>query len=64
LREDCKVSCEMDASQRGPKPWNTEAEESMTLGAVSRQQPVKTPQTERIARAAVNCKVCESTTAL
>jgi hypothetical protein len=36
LREDCKVSCEIGTSQRGLEPWNTEAEESTTLGAVIR----------------------------
>jgi hypothetical protein len=27
LREDCKVSCEIGTSQRGPEPWNLEAED-------------------------------------
>jgi hypothetical protein len=35
------------ASQREPEPWNTDAEESTTLGAVTRRQPVKTQQTEK-----------------
>jgi hypothetical protein len=30
------LSPEIDASQRGPEPWNTEAEESTTLGAVTK----------------------------
>jgi hypothetical protein len=60
LREDCTVSCEIGASQRVPEPWNTEAEESVTLEAVTRRPPVKTQQTERAMCAVVNCKVCES----
>jgi hypothetical protein len=41
------VTCEMGASQQGPVPWNTEAEESVTLGTVTRQQLMKTQQTEK-----------------
>jgi hypothetical protein len=47
-REDCKDCCEIGASERGPKPWNTEADEATALGAVTRLQPVKTQQTEMI----------------
>jgi hypothetical protein len=36
------MSCKSVASQRGQEPLNTEAEESILLGAVSRQRPVKT----------------------
>jgi hypothetical protein len=45
VRNSPKVGCEIGASQRGPEAWNTEAEESTTLGAVTRRQPVKTQQT-------------------
>jgi hypothetical protein len=37
---------EIDASQQGQKPLNTEAEESMATQAITRQ-PVKTQQTEK-----------------
>jgi hypothetical protein len=46
-RAAMKVSCEIGASQRGLEPWNTEVEESTTLEAVTRRQPVKTQQTEK-----------------
>jgi hypothetical protein len=42
-----KKSCEIDASQRGQEPWNTEAEESTALGAVTKQRLVKTQQIEK-----------------
>jgi hypothetical protein len=54
------VSCEIGAGQRGLEPQSMEAEESTTLGAVTRRQLVKTQQTERTVCVAVNCKVCES----
>jgi hypothetical protein len=46
---------ESSASQRGPEPWNTEAEEATTLEAVTRQRLVKTQQTEDTPY----CRVCE-----
>jgi hypothetical protein len=36
------------ARKRGPEPYNMEAEESTALGAITRRQPVKTQQTEKI----------------
>jgi hypothetical protein len=32
------VTCEIGASQRGPEPWNEEAEESTTLEADTKQR--------------------------
>jgi hypothetical protein len=58
------MSCETGTSQRGPDPGNTEAQESTTLGAVIRPEPVKTQQTEKTARSVVNCRVCELAIAL
>jgi hypothetical protein len=43
---------------------NTEAEESTALGAVAKQRLIKPQQTENTVRAIVNCKECESATAL
>jgi hypothetical protein len=40
-------SCEIGASQRGQEPWNTEAEESTALGAITKQQLVKIQLTEK-----------------
>jgi hypothetical protein len=40
--------CEISASQRGQKPLNTEAEGFTLLKTVTRRQPVKTEQTEKI----------------
>jgi hypothetical protein len=37
----------MGASQKGQEPMNMEAEESTALGAVTKQQVVKTQQTEK-----------------
>jgi hypothetical protein len=37
-----KNCLEFGASQRGLEPWNTNAEESKELKAVTRRQPVKT----------------------
>jgi hypothetical protein len=50
-----RSSCEIGTNQRGPEPWNTEAEESMTLEAVTRRQPVKTQPTEEN-----QCVLCAS----
>jgi hypothetical protein len=55
MREDCKVSCEIGASQRGLKPYNTKAEEYTKLRTITRRQPVKIQQTEKSVHAAVNC---------
>jgi hypothetical protein len=41
------ASRDTGASQLGPEPWNTEAEESTALGAVIRRQPMKIQQTEK-----------------
>jgi hypothetical protein len=41
-----------------------EAEESTTLTAVARRQPVKTQHTERTVRAVLKIKMCESAIAL
>jgi hypothetical protein len=35
------------ARKEGPELWNTEAEEAMMLRAITRQQPVRTQQTEK-----------------
>jgi hypothetical protein len=43
-----KIRCETVASQRRLELLNAEAEESTALGAVTRQQPVKIQQTEKI----------------
>jgi hypothetical protein len=42
---------------------NTEAEESTVLGAVTKQRPVKTQQTDLV-RAVINCRVSELAIAL
>jgi hypothetical protein len=43
---------------------NSEAEESMALGAVTKQQPVKTADWEDLVLAVINCGVCELARAL
>jgi hypothetical protein len=47
LRNSYRLSCEIGTSQRGPEPWDMEAEESMMLGAITRRRLVKTQQTEK-----------------
>jgi hypothetical protein len=46
LCSNAESCCEIDASQRGQKPLNTETYGSVALEAVTRQ-PVKTEQTEK-----------------
>jgi hypothetical protein len=43
-----KNLCGMRASQRGPKPSNTEGEESTTLKASTKQRLLKIQKTEKI----------------
>jgi hypothetical protein len=45
------------------KDVNTEGEESMALGAVTKQRLVKTADWEALLRSVVNCKVRKLTTA-
>jgi hypothetical protein len=46
LLRNAEPSCEIGASQRGSKPWNTEAEGAMEWETV-RRQPVKIQQAEK-----------------
>jgi hypothetical protein len=56
-------NCKEATSQQGPEPLSTETEISTVLGAVARQQQVKTNR-EDLMRVVVNCKKCELAIAL
>jgi hypothetical protein len=63
MREVCIVSCEIGASQRGPEPWNTEAEDIVGIRYKATTDK-DTADPEDLLRAVVSCRACELAIAL